>query len=152
PAARKLLAEAGYPDGKGFPHVDVLYPSREDAKLIMETIQDQLKRNLNLHVDLSNQEFKVYMNALHRDPPPIFLANWGADFPDPETFAAVFVSHDANNHTLWTNARYDELVFRAEEESDMQKRLDSYRKADHLLCKEEAAVACLFNATENIMC
>ncbi len=150
--AKKLLAEAGYPDGKGFPRVEILYPSREDSKLVVEEIQDQYKRNLGLHLELSNQEFKVYMNTLHRDPPPIFRANWGADFPDPETFASVFVSHNANNHTLWTNPEYDRLVTAAEGELDPAKRLEYYEKADHLLCSEEAAVACTYQATQNTLC
>lgn len=150
--AKKLLAEAGYPDGKGFPRVEILYPSREDSKLVVEEIQDQYKRNLNIRLELVNQEFKVYMNTLHRDPPPIFRANWGADFPDPETFASVFVSHNANNHTQWTSPEYDRLVMAAEGELDPQKRLAYYEQADHILCSEEAAVACTYQATQNTMC
>jgi oligopeptide transport system substrate-binding protein len=150
-AAKKLLAEAGYPEGKGFPHVEILYPSREDVRLVVEDVQDQLKRNLGIQAELTNQEFKVYMNSLHRDPPPIFTGNWGADFPDPETFAGVFVSHNANNHTLWTNPQYDQLVSLAEAEQDPKKRIELYEKADHLLCAQEAAVACIYGATENIM-
>ena len=150
-AARKLLADAGYPDGKGFPSIQILYPSREDSRLVMEAIQDQLKRNLNLQFELTNQEFKVYMNTLHRDPPPIFVANWGADFPDPETFASVFVSHNSNNHTLWTDPVYDKLVSQAEAELDPVKRIKLYQQADHLLCAEEAAVAVTYNATQNTM-
>jgi oligopeptide transport system substrate-binding protein len=150
--ARKLLAEAGYPDGKGFPHVEVLHPSREDVGLVLEEIQDQLKRNLNLSVDLTNQEFRVYMNTIQRDAPPMFLGNWGADFPDAETFAGVFVSHNGNNHTKWTNPEYDRLVMLAEGEQDPAKRIEYYEKADHLLCREEAAVACTYGATENTLC
>ena len=149
--ARRLLAEAGYPDGKGFPRVEVLYPSREDARLVMEAIQDQLKRTLHISISLANQEFKVYMNSLHRDPPAMFQGNWGADFPDPETFAGVFVSHNANNHTLWNNPEYDRLVSLAEGEQDPTRRIQLYEKADHLLCREEAAVAPTYQGTENIM-
>lgn len=151
-AARRLLADAGYPEGKGFPPVQMLYPSREDSRLVMEAIQDQMKRNLNLDFQLTNQEFKVYMNALHRDPPPIFVANWGADFPDPETFASVFVTHNSNNHTLWTDPEYDDLVSRAEAEMDSAQRLRLYQQADNLLCSKKAAVAVTYNGTQNTMC
>lgn len=151
-AARRLLADAGYPGGKGFPPVQMLYPSREDSRLVMEAIQDQMKRNLNLDFQLTNQEFKVYMNALHRDPPPIFVANWGADFPDPETFASVFVTHNSNNHTLWTDPEYDDLVSRAEAEMDSAQRLKLYQQADNLLCSKKAAVAVTYNGTQNTMC
>jgi oligopeptide transport system substrate-binding protein len=150
--AKKLLAEAGYPDAKGFPRVEIYYSSREDNKMIMEAVQDQLKQNLNLHVELQNQEFKVFMNSLYRDPPAIFFGNWGADYGDPETFGNVFASWNKNNHTLWTSPVYDQLIAKAEEEQDMKKRLTYYTEADHLLSSDEAAVATIFNATENILC
>lgn len=150
--AKKLLAEAGYPDGKGFPRVEIFYSTRDDNKMVMEAVQDQLKQNLGLHVELSNQEFKVFMNSLYRDPPAVFFGNWGADFGDPETFGNVFASYNGNNHTRWTSKEYDRLIEKAEEEQDMKKRLEFYQQADHLLCSDEAAVATVFNATENILC
>ncbi len=149
--ARKLLAEAGYPDGKGFPDVSILYPTREDARLVMEEVQDQLKRNLNLHVELNNMEWKVYLRKLRSDAPPIFRASWGADYPDPETFANTFTSHNGNNDTKWKNAVYDKLVDEAAGELDTARRAELYQKADQMLCKDEAVIACTYLATQNIM-
>ena len=151
-AARKLLAEAGYPDGKGFPQISILYPTREDARLVMESVQDQLKRNLNINPELTNQEWKVYLQKLRRDAPPIYRANWGADYPDPETFMNIFTSHNLNNNTRWKNAEYDKLDEQATGELDRQKRAEIYKKMDRMLCREEAVIACTFLATQNIMC
>lgn len=151
-AARKLLAEAGYPDGKGFPKISILYPTREDARLVMESVQDQLKRNLNINPELTNQEWKVYLQKLRRDAPPIYRANWGADYPDPETFANIFTSHNLNNNTRWKNAEYDKLDEQATSELDPKIRAEIYKKMDRMVCREEAVIACTFLATQNIMC
>jgi oligopeptide transport system substrate-binding protein len=151
PGARQLLAESGYPDGKGFPKVAILYPTREDARLVMESVQDQLKRNLNLHVDLQNMEWKVYLRTLRKDAPPIFRASWGADYPDPETFANVFTSANGNNDTKWKNAAYDKLVDLAEGEQDSEVRGKLYQRADQMLCRDEAVIACTYLSTQNVM-
>lgn len=150
-AAQKLLAEAGYPNGSNFPHVEILYPTREDVRLVMEAIQDQLKQNLNLHCDLRNTEWKVYLRELRRDAPPIFRSSWGADYPDPETFANNFTSHNGNNDTKWKSAAYDKLVDQAEGEQDVKRRGELYKEADRMLCKDEAVIACTFLSTQNIM-
>ena len=149
--ARRLLAEAGYPEGRGFPEVSVLYPTREDARLVMEAVQDQLKRNLNLHVDLQNMEWKVYLRTLRKDAPPVFRASWGADYPDPETFANVFTSSNGNNNTRWRSSAYDNLVDQAEGEQDKKVRAELYQKADQMLCKDESVIACTYLSTQNTM-
>ena len=58
--ARRLLAEAGYPDGKGFPSLDLLYNTTEGHRIIAEAIQQMWKKNLNINVTLQNQEWKVF--------------------------------------------------------------------------------------------
>lgn len=147
---RRLLKEAGYDSGN-FPTLKVLYPTREDVRLIMESLQDQLKRNLGIKIELVNMEFKVYMETLRRDAPPMFRASWGADYPDPETFANIFCSWNTNNYTNWTSPRYDDLVGRAAGEQDTKLRASLYQQADQMLCKEQGAIAPIFLATQNIM-
>lgn len=149
--ARSLLAAAGYPDGEGFPETALLYPNREDTRLVVEAIQDELKRALNIHVELVNQEWKVYLERLHRDPPAMYRNSWGADYPDPETFMNLFASHNGNNNTRWSSEKYDRIIEKAEEEQDPKRRADLYRSADHLLCAEEAPVVCTYLSTQNLM-
>ncbi len=149
--ARRLLAEAGYPNGKGLPPVEFLYPNRDDVRLIVEAVQDQLKRNLGVSVRLQNMEWKVYLQTLNLDPPVMFRGTWGADFPDPETFGNLFTSSNGNNNTRWKNATYDRLIEEAEGEQDQQKRYRLYAQADQLLCVVEAPISPVFSATQNIM-
>lgn len=150
-AARLLLQEAGFGNPADFPKVALLYPNREDVRVVVEAIQDQIKRNLGIRIDLVNQEWKVYLQTLHRDAPPVYRASWGADFPDPETFMNLFTTHNGNNHTGWSNPKYDDLVSRAAGEQDQDRRADLYRQADVLLCKEEAPIVVTYLATQNLM-
>lgn len=149
--ARKLLAEAGFPGGKNFPKLGLLFPSREDVRIQVEVIQDQMKRNLNIPVELVNQEWKVYLATLRRDAPPMYRASWGADFADPETFANLFTSNNGNNNTRWKNPKYDHIVETASAEQNPEVRKKLYIQADTMLCREEAPMTPTFQATQNCM-
>jgi oligopeptide transport system substrate-binding protein len=149
--ARQLLAQAGYPNGKGLPRIDFYHVQREDTKVLVEDIQDQLRRNLNMNLNLSAQEWKVYLETLHRDPPQMFSLSWGADYPDPETFMNIFASGSGNNNTGWANPVYDHLVAAAAAEQNRTRRGQLYAQADKLLCVDQAAIAPLYLATQNIM-
>jgi len=149
--ARALLKRAGYSGGKDFPRVELLYPNREDTKLVVEAIQDQLKRNLNVQVDLTNQEWRVYLETLHRDAPPLFRGSWGADYPDPETFMNLFTTGNGNNSERFSDAHYDRLIERARSEHDNHLRAQLYCEADSYLCREKAPIATTFLSTQNAM-
>ena len=62
--AKKLLADAGYPNGQGFPKMSILYNTAENHKKIAEFIQDQWKTNLGIDVELVNEEWKTYLGWL----------------------------------------------------------------------------------------
>lgn len=148
---KRLLALAGYADGKNFPDAQILYPNREDVRLVVETTQDEIKRNLGVHVELVNKEWKVYLAETRKDPPQMFRDSWGADFPDPETFMNLFTSYNGNNHTRWSDPRYDKLIEDAEGEQDKARRADLYRQADTLLCRDCVPIVPAYLATQNIM-
>lgn len=149
--ARKLLAEAGYPGGKGLPKAELLYPNRDDVRLTVEATQDELKRNLGIDIQLVNQEWKVYLATVRKDAPPMFRNSWGADYPDPETFMNLFMKDCGNNDTKWSDPRYDALIEAAQGEQNASRRADLYRQADVMLCKEAVPIVPTFLATQNMM-
>lgn len=147
--ARALLAQAGYPGGKGFPKVVAAYNSDPNNRLIAEFIQDQWKKHLNIGVEFESQEWKVFLSRLKVDPPQIFRLGWGADFPDPDNFMNLFTSASGNNRSRWSNSRYDELVAQGAAERDPAKRLAIYNEAQTLLTQTEAPIVSLFIQAQN---
>lgn len=149
PEARRLLREAGYPDGKGFPQVTLGYNTDEDHKIVAEAVQGMWKRNLGVLVRLENQEWKVYLSKLNTDPPHVFRLGWGADYPDPDNFMKLFTSLSGNNNTRWKNSRYDQLVDLAAKEFDKRRRTRLYNAAQKILCEIDVPIIPLFTTAES---
>ena len=136
PAARKLLAEAGYPDGKNFPRVEMLYNTLQKHKAVAEAIQEMWKRNLNIDIVLRNEEWKVYLDSMQHLDYFISRAGWGADYMDPGTFLDVFTTGSGNNETGWSNPEYDRLCAEAGNVGDQATRYEAYQKAEAILLDE----------------
>jgi oligopeptide transport system substrate-binding protein len=151
PEARRLLREAGYPDGKGFPQVVLAYNTEEDHKLVAEAVQSMWQRNLGVIVRLDNQEWKVYLKNLQNDPPHIFRLGWGADYPDPDNFMKLFTAGSGNNNTRWKNPRYDQLLDLAARELDGKKRVKLYDEAQRILVETDLPIVPLFWTSESTL-
>ncbi len=149
--AKKLLAEAGYPDGKGFPAVTFFFDSRDDHKMIAERLQATWKRNLGVDLRAQNEDWKVYLNHLKVDVPQMYRMGWGADFPDPDNFMGLFTSYSGNNYSQWKNTDYDKLVEDAAGESSPKKREAFYNRAQTLLLEKEAIIIPLFQDAINVL-
>lgn len=139
--ARAWIAEAGYKNGNRFPQVIFLYPDVGNNRIIAEALQSMWKTYLDVEVELENQEWKIYLSTLDTDPPPLFRAGWGADFPDPHNFMSMFECKSGNNRTRWCNHRYDELVEKAAQEEDPQKRVALYGEAQKILTETDVPIA-----------
>jgi oligopeptide transport system substrate-binding protein len=144
-AARKLLSEAGFPGGAGFPVVRYLYKGDSDLdRDIAVEIQGTLQRELGIQMLLQPQEWTVYLalqGALDYD---MSRSSWVADYNDPNTFLNMFVSGDGNNRTGWSNASYDALIAAAAAEPEIPKRFECFQKAERILVTDEAAVCPLY--------
>lgn len=149
--AQKLLAEAGYPEGKGFPAVTFMFDTRDDNKMIAERLQAMWKKNLGVDLKAQNEDWKVYLNRLKSDVPSMFRLGWGADYPDPDNFLNLFTSTSGNNHTQWKNAEYDKLIEQAAGETSMAKRLALYKKAQVILTEKDTAIIPLFVDALNVL-
>jgi len=148
PEARRLLRDAGFPDGKGFPRVVLGYNTEEDHKMVAEAVQSMWQRNLGVVAALENQEWKVYLKKLQNDPPNIFRLGWGADYPDPDNFMKLFTANSGNNNTRWKNPKYDQILEQAARELDPQKREKLYDEAQKILCETDLPIMPLFWTTE----
>jgi oligopeptide transport system substrate-binding protein len=147
--ARKLLAEAGYPGGKGFPHFEYMFNAAAggSAKIhenVAIELQQMWRDELGIQMDLRQLEWKVYLSAQSHLDYEMSRSSWIGDYNDPQTFLGMFTSDDGNNRTGWKNPDYDALVKAANNEPDLQKRAKLFQQAEALLIRDEAPIIPLF--------
>jgi oligopeptide transport system substrate-binding protein len=146
--ARALLREAGVEPAALGP-VRLGFNNHPRHRLVAQKAQAMWRENLGVEVRLEPREWKVYLEELENDPPPLFRLGWGADYADPHGFMEVFTSHSANNHTGWGDARYDALIARAASAADFAERRALYDQAQRILCEQELPIAPLFAEARN---
>jgi len=149
-AARKLLAEAGYPGGRGFPKVELLFNTLETHRALAEAIQQMWKENLGIEVQLVNQEWKVYLDSQHTLNYQICRAAWIADYVDPNSFLDMFLTGGGNNDTGWSSAEYDRLIGDASRESEPAKRMEIFQRAEAILMEEVPIIPIYFYTRVNL--
>lgn len=133
--AKKLLAEAGYPNGEGIPTIEFMYNTEGDHKLIAQAIQQDWAQ-LGVNVSLANQEWKVFLNTRKDGGYQIARHGWSGDYVDPMTFLDLWVTGGGNNDAGYSNPEYDKLVSEAKIEGDEAKRWELMRKAEDIVMDE----------------
>jgi oligopeptide transport system substrate-binding protein len=148
--AQKLLKEAGYPEGEGFPTVTVLYNTDKNHKLVAESIQSMWKKNLGVDIELQNKEWKTYLKDIDTLNYEVARAGWIGDYNDPMTFLGMWVTGNGNNDTGWSNDKYDELIAEARNTSDPEKRQKILQEAETLLL-EKGPVIPIYDLSNNML-
>jgi oligopeptide transport system substrate-binding protein len=106
--AKKLLREAGFPDGAGFPTVEYTLNSRnEDVLTLAQALQQMWQQTLGVKVTLAPTEFKVWLDLLRTKSFAMTADTWSMGFNDPAEMLPLAVTGDPNNDAGWSNARYD---------------------------------------------
>ena len=136
PRARQLLAEAGYPNGDGFPRLNIMFNTLESHRAVAEAVQQMWKKDLNIDVELENQEWKVYLDNQRTLNYQVGRYAWIGDYVDPNSFLDMFLSGGGNNQTGWSNKEYDRLLAEAGRTGDRQKRYDLFQRAEAILLDE----------------
>jgi oligopeptide transport system substrate-binding protein len=138
--ARQLLAEAGYPNGKGFPKFTIHFNTLESHRAIAEAIQQMWKEELNIDVGLENQEWKVYLDTQNNKNYDISRSAWIGDFMDPVTFLSMWTTGNGNNNTNWGNPKFDAFIEQAARTGDPKARLEILHQAEDLFLSEAPIV------------
>ncbi len=134
--AKRLLAEAGYPGGEGFPKFTLLYNTSESHRKLAQVVQQMWKEHLGIECELQNQEWQVYMVTRRELDFDIARAGWAGDYVDPHNFLDLHLSSSGNNHTGWSSERYDALIQEAAGTQDTDKRYALYDQAEAILLEE----------------
>jgi oligopeptide transport system substrate-binding protein len=138
--ARQLMAEAGYPGGKGFPRVEYLYIPLPIERSIAIELQSMWQEALGVTVSLVKQEQKVWLKSMRELSYQLCRSSWVGDYNDPSTFLDLFTSGNGQNRTGFKNNDYDALMSRVAAESDEQARMRFFQQAESLLVGSQAAV------------
>ncbi len=143
-SARKLLAEAGYPEGKGFPEFRIVYNTSEQHKPIAEAIQQMWRDNLGISAQLYNMSWPAYLGARRSGDFEVMRASWIGDFAAPEAFLGIFESSSGLNHTGFSSAMFDSLLARSEESKDKEARLRLLAGAEKILMDSSPIIPIYF--------
>ncbi len=134
--ARRLLADAGYPDGKGFPHLSLLYDTQGGHGDVAQILHRQWLDNLGIDTGSEGVENKTFGDRLHHQKYDIARASWYGDYNDPTTFTDKYKSDSDNNDSKWANPQYDKLCQAAQKEIDPARRLALLAQAEGILLDE----------------
>jgi oligopeptide transport system substrate-binding protein len=149
--ARRLLAEAGYADGIGFPKLEIVYNSDETHQTIAELVRKQWQRNLGINVTMRNEEWGSYLNSQRQKKYDIIRRSWVGDYMDANTYIDMWVTGGENNRTDWGNPEYDRLVAAAAAELDDQIRLDLLHDAEAILMDEMPIMPMYYYVSRNLV-
>jgi len=140
PQAQKLLAEAGYPGGKGFPKLSFLYNTSAGHQNIAAAVQDMWKTNLGIDVELKNQEWKVFIQTRTDKNYILCRDGWLGDYTDPMTFLDLLTSTSGNNNAGYSNKAYDAIITSAKAEIDPAKRMALLHQAEDIIMKDDVVI------------
>jgi oligopeptide transport system substrate-binding protein len=148
--ARRLLAEAGFPGGRGFPVLELLYNTNQGHREIGEAIQQMWRRELGITVDLRNEESKVEEDSLRQHRYDIGRSGWIGDYLDPSTFLDLMMGDNGNNYSGWSDPEFDRIVREADHEPDRDRRFALYQRAERILVEQCPIAPIYFYTRDNL--
>jgi oligopeptide transport system substrate-binding protein len=147
--ARALLAEAGFPGGRGFPSVDYLTIAAETDKLIAEALQQMWRKNLGVEVGISQQEFKTYLQSINNTTLNYSLARgrWLPEYPDALSVLEIMQGSNGINGTGFSSRTYDSLLEAADRQPDAPDRLAGLARAETYLLQQSPVAPVYFGTS-----
>lgn len=135
--ARQLLADAGFPDGQGWPGLELIYNTSESHRKIAVALQQMWKDVLNIQVTISNQEWKVYLDSVTQMEFDIARRGWIGDYVDPNNFLDLYLTDGGNNNTGFSDPRYDEMITKlAPQAKTREERFAIFKEAETMLMEQ----------------
>ncbi|MGI6763995.1 MAG: peptide ABC transporter substrate-binding protein [Anaerovoracaceae bacterium] len=142
--ARELLAEAGYPNGEGFPIVEYLYNTHDNHRAIGEALQNMWQTELGVQVTLTNQDWAVFIDTRKNGDFTFARHGWIADYNDPITFLDMWITTSGNNDAQYNNSEYDALIAKAKATVDVTERMSIMHEAEDMLMAEHVVAPIYF--------
>ena len=138
--ARKLLAEAGYENGKNFPVLDLLIAAREFDINIADAVQNMFKEMLNIDVRIIKHEWASYLQNMYNKDFDLAVYLWYADYNDPINFLNIFKSDAPNNYGSYSNNAFDECIDKASSNKNNEIRMNALHLAEDIFMNDNAVI------------
>ena len=148
--ARQELASAGYPQGRGFPPVTLVFPEGTQSRILASYMQQNFKDVLGVTVALRSLEWKAFLAGLDSHTPALYQSGWIADYPDGMTFLSLMKSGSGNNRTGWSDPAFDRLLDRAMQADDAEKA-SLYDEAQRILLRQGVVAIPLAQGVTNLL-
>lgn len=132
--ARQLLSDAGFPNGEGFPSVDLVFPPRGDNQRFLEAIQAHWKTELGIHVSITQMEWKVWLDVLKEGDYSLSIDGWNLN--NAHRMLQLFVTGSLESYFLWSNNSFDQLFDEATKAITVDERFSKYDQLEKLLAEE----------------
>lgn len=149
--ARQLLADAGYPNGEGFPVVEYLYNTNDGHKAVGEALQYMWEEELGVTVTLNNQEWATFLQTRKDGDYSVARNGWIADYNDPMSFLDMWVTGGGNNDAQYANEEYDNLIAAAKVSTDPAERMSLMHQAEDILLEQDWVVGPIYFYTQTYM-
>ena len=135
--ARKLLAEAGFPNGAGFPEIEYAYNTTEKNRDAAQFVQEQWQKELGVRVKLNNMEFKQFLQKRKAlDFQGVARNGWIGDYADAHSFLGGMGEFMIG----WSDNKFDDLVAKSNAEPDESKRIQFLKEAENYLLEQQFVI------------
>jgi oligopeptide transport system substrate-binding protein len=145
--AKQLLAEAGFPDGKGLPPLPMsVNPVTADYRMMAEPIAAMLKDTLGVNIEVQMMEFAAYTAAMNRrDVLPSFMTGWSASTLDAAYFHELWLfSKSPMNRVNFESPAFDKLIEQVNSAPDRTRRIAVIKQAEELITKEVPLIPIMY--------
>jgi oligopeptide transport system substrate-binding protein len=145
-AARSLLADAGYPDGRGLPTIVLTTVSEDIGRLSAEFVQEQIKQNLGVNVEIEALDPPTFQMRFGTGEFQMTFLGWNADYPHPENWIRdLFHTGASANIAGYSNTRVDELIDQASAEEDPLAAAGLYKEAQRIILDDDSVLAPIYH-------
>ncbi len=145
-SARRLLAEAGFPGGAGFPSVTILHDKGSGHELIASYIASAWQKKLGIEAKPGEREWTIFMGTMDAGHDfDIAHSGWIGDYLDPSSLLECFVQGDSRNKGLYASEAYEGLLAKASLMAQGRERSETLRSAETLLVHDDAAIIPIYH-------
>jgi oligopeptide transport system substrate-binding protein len=151
-AAKRLLAEAGYPDGKGLPVFEIIYNTNDTHRRVAEYLQEAWKNNLGINTTLQNLEWATFLDTRKTNRMQLGRAGWVADYADPQNFLDLLITGGGNNDGHYSDPEYDSLIRQASTMLGGPERNEIMRRAEEIaITRDQAIIPIYYYTSQNLI-